>query len=472
MKRKLILSPRSITVVVCLLTTFLQPAAVVFAQNGNPCANHPLGQQICQRALQQQGTDVDRLDLTPEDILQAERIDDLDGNIGAAAGLTRTVSNVSLSDVTQDNPFLGILLGVLTGYLQGSAGNIGSMFQNLNSTGVQSYLTNNSQNYYPDQSCYYDYRHCIATFLAPAAYNQSIPGMGNFGNMGNIGNIGGSMFGGYNVGSGNTGGGIPGLIGGGNGNGIFGIFGSNNNQNGSWLGTILTTVGTLTGNTSLIMAGQVLNTLNAMNQQNQMMPTQGGVPQDQQNPWTAVGNNPLGTNSNPLGTNIGNADYSQYLGGDGSMPVSTSGSVSKDDLFAYMNNQVKNSDLNGYVPADGAKYGIDGSSESWARYFTELAGKESSYNTGTVGDVGQFGSGSRGLFQLSTADATNYGLQSTGFSHDQLSNPYTNANAAISITSSLVKQDGVIAGTSASGNALGASRYWGPLQRGWTPVGG
>ncbi len=463
MNKRLIFSTNSF-VVVCLLASLLQPSGVVFAQNGDPCANHPLGQKICQRALQQQNQDHDRLDLNPNSIQQAQSISQLGGNMNAAAGLTQTISNVGITDVMGDNPILGMLLGSLSMFLGGNVSNIAQMFTSMNAGGISAAM-NNPQDRYPQCNPYNsDYRDCIAPYLAPTAYNQSIPGMNNFGNMGNVGNIAGQMFGNYNVGAGNTGAGIAGLLGmnGGAGSGIFGMFGGSNNSNGNWLGTILTTLGALTGNSNLIMAGQVVNTLSAMNQQNQaMQPGQPGTG------TTGLGTGTTGTTG--LGTGGINTDYSQYTGGDGSMPVSSSGNVSKDDLFAYMNEQVKNSDLNGYVPADGAKYGIDGSSESWARYFTELAGKESSYNIGDVGDVGKFGTGSRGLFQLSTADATNYGLQSDAFTHDQLANPYTNANAALSITSNLVKQDGVISGTNSNGDPLGASRYWGPLQRGWTP---
>jgi hypothetical protein len=126
--------------------------------------------------------------------------------------------------------------------------------------------------------------------------------------------------------------------------------------------------------------------------------------------------------------------------------------------------QISASGLNGLVPADGAEYGIDGSPASWTRYFMSLAGKESSHNVGTVGDVGRFNGNSNGLYQLSPDDATNHGLQDSPFSMAQLQDPCQNTNAAIAITERLVRQDGVISGH--DGNKwLGAARYWGRCER-------
>lgn len=152
----------------------------------------------------------------------------------------------------------------------------------------------------------------------------------------------------------------------------------------------------------------------------------------------------------------------------GTLTRNSRGKVNPTDLYSYIRNRVANSSLNGYVPRDGAKYGIDGTPDSWANYLTNLAGKESSFNTFTKGDIGRFGgSGSNGLFQLSPNDALNYGLQKTPFTMQQLNDPYFNTDTAIKITESLVLRDGTIAGF--NGNKyLGASAYWGPLRRDFT----
>ena len=151
-------------------------------------------------------------------------------------------------------------------------------------------------------------------------------------------------------------------------------------------------------------------------------------------------------------------------------PIQQTGSkVNPSSLNNYLVQRLQASKLNGYVPSDGAKYGIDGTPQSWANLLTNLAGKESSFNNNTVGDVGRFVGNSNGLFQLSPNDALNYKLQSTPFTQSQLRDPYTNADAAVRIAESLVGRDGSIAGYG-NGKNLGMSAYWGPLRRGWTPT--
>lgn len=149
-----------------------------------------------------------------------------------------------------------------------------------------------------------------------------------------------------------------------------------------------------------------------------------------------------------------------------SVTSNANGTVDPNKLQVYIENRIANSGLNGYVPADGAKYGIDGSPSSWANYFVNLSNRESSLNNNTVGDIGKFSGNSNGLFQLSPNDAKNYGLNGgSPFTQQQLTDPTTNTNAAIAITEKLVLQDGAI-GSDAN---TGAARYWGPLRNGWTP---
>jgi hypothetical protein len=162
----------------------------------------------------------------------------------------------------------------------------------------------------------------------------------------------------------------------------------------------------------------------------------------------------------------------------GAISVGADGRVNKGELLGFLEGQIANSSLNGFIPSDGAAHGIDGSPSSWANYLFHLANRESSYNTNTVGDIGRFTGNSNGLFQLSPLDYNNYrgAMQAAGiqpgttingqpaFSQQQLTDPVVNSTAAIVITQQLVRQDGAI-GSNAS---TGAARYWGPLRKGWT----
>ena len=154
------------------------------------------------------------------------------------------------------------------------------------------------------------------------------------------------------------------------------------------------------------------------------------------------------------------------VGLNGAISVNANGKVNEGQFLGYLEQQIAKSKLNGYKPADAAKFGIDGSPKSWANYFYHLSYRESSHSVNTVGDVGLFAGNSNGLFQLSPNDAVNYRLNnSKPFSQEQLRDPVTNTNAAIAITERLVLRDGAIG----SDRKTGAARYWGPLSKGWTP---
>ena len=154
------------------------------------------------------------------------------------------------------------------------------------------------------------------------------------------------------------------------------------------------------------------------------------------------------------------------VGLNGAISVNANGKVNEGQFLGYLEQQIAKSKLNGYKPADAAKFGIDGSPKSWANYFYHLSYRESSHSVNTVGDVGLFAGNSNGLFQLSPDDAVNYRLNnSKPFSQEQLKDPVTNTNAAIAITERLVLRDGAIG----SDRKTGAARYWGPLSKGWTP---
>jgi len=182
---------------------------------------------------------------------------------------------------------------------------------------------------------------------------------------------------------------------------------------------------------------------------------------------------------NVIGTNVANSvklieQDTTFLNAIGSQPSSsnikrTGNSVDPNSLYTYLVDRLKTSKLNGYVPRDGSVYGIDGTPESYARFMTSLAGKESSFKTTTVGDVGRFVGNSNGLFQLSPNDALNYKLQSTPFTIRQLQDPFLNSDAAVRIMETLITRDGAITSYS-NGRYGGAAAYWGPLRRGFKPT--
>lgn len=121
--------------------------------------------------------------------------------------------------------------------------------------------------------------------------------------------------------------------------------------------------------------------------------------------------------------------------------------------------------LVGFVPSDGGKYGIKtGSANEWANLFTGLSAHESGLRNSTVGDLGQFAGGSRGLLQLSYQDGLNWGF-GRPFTAAELADPQFNGTAGVGIAKRLMMQSGSIEG--------GMGRYWGPISNeGWTPGNG
>jgi hypothetical protein len=80
--------------------------------------------------------------------------------------------------------------------------------------------------------------------------------------------------------------------------------------------------------------------------------------------------------------------------------------ISKERLYSIIIGIIKNKSTYNQKtpPQNGETYGIDGTPESWARFYSELAGHESGYNAclpfkDHIGGVAEPG-GSGGLFQL------------------------------------------------------------------------
>lgn len=169
---------------------------------------------------------------------------------------------------------------------------------------------------------------------------------------------------------------------------------------------------------------------------------------------------------------LGSGERARLGGGTQSKgePLREGESLGKDRvdpkrLRGYIGQQIAQSRLNGFVPKDGARYGITkGTPEEWSRFFTGLAKLESGFKNSTVGDVGKFKGNSNGLFQLSPEDSRNHKLKDSEFTMGELRDPETNTKAAIAIAANLMLQDGVIAR-----GKKGAARYWGPLRRGKNP---
>lgn len=140
------------------------------------------------------------------------------------------------------------------------------------------------------------------------------------------------------------------------------------------------------------------------------------------------------------------------------------GRMNPNEAYGIVKDEVIKQGLVGTVPKDGEKYGIKtGSADEWANFYTRLAYHESGLKNGTVGDVGRFNGGSRGLFQLSYDDARNYKLNGgKAFTSEQLADPRQNTAAAITISKTLIDKHG--------GIGSGMGRYWGPISKeGWTP---
>jgi hypothetical protein len=149
--------------------------------------------------------------------------------------------------------------------------------------------------------------------------------------------------------------------------------------------------------------------------------------------------------------------------------------ISKEDLYKINLYNVQNSDLVGTVPKDGATYGIKtGSAEEWANYFTRQAPTESdttrnglirinqSYTEKFIDPATGKKTISEGLFSMTVGQQ--------GLTKQNIYDPAANSKAAINLSASLIKKDGVISQQTSSGKWLGAARNFGPLRNGEAKV--
>jgi hypothetical protein len=135
------------------------------------------------------------------------------------------------------------------------------------------------------------------------------------------------------------------------------------------------------------------------------------------------------------------------------------GRVNSSDLYNSYKEKFKNSPLNGYVPKDGARWGIKtGSPDEWARLATATSKQESGLNSNAPGG---------GLNQFGTSDLRRYGVDGN------VNDPNAQVDGLVNQWSKSIKQDGVISqpapGNPGPGNNwLGAGRYFGSMRdQGW-----
>jgi len=179
----------------------------------------------------------------------------------------------------------------------------------------------------------------------------------------------------------------------------------------------------------------------------------------------------LGSQAAPspgLGTGSSTGTFSRSSVNTTALTVNSRGKVSTSAVYNAIRNEIANSRLAGFVPADARKYGIDRGNitDSYSSLLTQLVGFESGFNPTRKGDIGRYLGGSNGLFQLSPNDALTYGFQKTPFTIQQLQDPSFNIKIGVKIFEANVLRDGVISGMNPGSQRpyLGGSAYWGPLR--------
>jgi hypothetical protein len=106
----------------------------------------------------------------------------------------------------------------------------------------------------------------------------------------------------------------------------------------------------------------------------------------------------------------GNFEQRLAVSSSGGVPQDSKGNVNKTELRNSILNYIKDNPTsiynNGRIPANGQTYGLNGTSESWANFFANIAGYESGYKSGTINlkDDG----GSYGIFQVGPQQVIDY----------------------------------------------------------------
>ena len=128
------------------------------------------------------------------------------------------------------------------------------------------------------------------------------------------------------------------------------------------------------------------------------------------------------------------------------------GKLNDDALYKNLYNNVPDN-LVGYVPKDGAKYGITtGSRAEWAKLQFKLAKQESSGQTTPSAEAGH--TGTAGLFQMESADLARHGQRGKS-----VTDPQAQIGAMNDVFKNIPKGTGTIAD-----RKTGAGAYFGPIR--------
>lgn len=151
--------------------------------------------------------------------------------------------------------------------------------------------------------------------------------------------------------------------------------------------------------------------------------------------------------------------------------------ISKDTLYNNILSIIKNKSTYNQKapPTNGETYGIDGTSESWARFYAELAGHESGYNAclpfkDHIGGVAEPG-GSGGLYQLGRDQieiwaktypglAREYGIEpGRNYSEQELYNADLNTRGMLFIGDALLRKNYAVGPKIGLGKTIGSMSW-------------
>jgi hypothetical protein len=146
------------------------------------------------------------------------------------------------------------------------------------------------------------------------------------------------------------------------------------------------------------------------------------------------------------------------LGGNvagGAVVTKPGGTVDADSLYKYYVSQFRGSKLDGFIPKDGAQFGIiKGTPEEYARLALATSIQESGLRANAPRG---------GLNQMAASNLRDYGV--TGDVND----PTAQATALSNVFKKFIPQDGVITGPGRE--SAGAGRYFGSIRAGWNQRG-
>jgi hypothetical protein len=141
--------------------------------------------------------------------------------------------------------------------------------------------------------------------------------------------------------------------------------------------------------------------------------------------------------------------------GGGAVTAGRGGQVDPNSLFQLYVSKFRGSKLDGFVPRDGAQFGITkGTPEEWARLALATSKQESGLNANAAG-------GGLNQFENAKGDLARYGVR--GADND----PNAQAQALVNQWTGSIPNDGVITGPGGGKRWGGASAYFGSIREGW-----